>query len=64
MPAAAHTSALPMPPARALTSPTPLSWMPRNIWIMPTTVPSSPSSGPAEAMLPKALRNFSIRWTT
>jgi hypothetical protein len=46
MPAAVHTSALPMPPASWFTSPMPWSRMPRNIWIMPTTVPNRPSSGP------------------
>ena len=63
MPVAVQISALPMPPASWFTSPRPLSRMPRNIWIMPTTVPNRPSSGPAAAMVPSPFRKRSIRWT-
>ncbi len=56
MPAAVDTSALPMPPASWFTSPMPWSRMPRNIWIMPTTVPNRPNSGPEAEIVPSVLR--------
>jgi len=55
-PAAVVNRASEMPPARALGLPTPTVVMAVNTLIMPITVPSSPSKGVMEAMVPKVFR--------
>ena len=45
-----------MPPARAAALPTPLTVMAVKTLIMPMTVPSRPSSGVIEAIVPRVLR--------